>query len=207
MHKQTTHLSQQENEVDNSTNVSSALSQSIQDELLRLLLQCQGGDQKAFHQLYQLTAKRLNGIALRITRNIDSANEVLQEAFIQVWKKRQHYQPSSGAVFTWLSSIVRYRAYDRLRYDKCRQQSQTVEYNEFDGENFDAIPADLSRYETDALDYCLAQLEVKQRQSISMAYLYGYSREDISAHYKTPINTIKSWIRRGLGRLLVCLKD
>ena len=207
MQKQTTQLSQQEDVAENSAKVSSAFSQTVQDELVQLLSQCQGGDQRAFHQLYLLTAKRLNGIALRITRNIDSANEVLQEAFIQIWKKRQHYQPDSGAVFTWLSSIVRYRAYDRLRYDKCRQQSQTVEFNEFDGEGLESVPAELSRYETDALDYCLAQLDVKQRQSISMAYLYGYSRDDISAHYKTPINTIKSWIRRGLGRLLVCLND
>lgn len=182
-------------------------------ELIHLLNQCQQGDKKAFSALYQLTSSRLNGIAYRITRNIDTANEVLQEAFIQIWKNSDQYQLNKSEPFTWLASIVRYRAYDRLRYDKRRHQQDMVEWDdlaEYANLDIEALNG-FSQYlnvdtqSEQALHGCLAALEEQQSQSILMAYLYGYSREDISRHFDTPVNTIKSWIRRGLGRLQQCL--
>jgi len=178
-----------------------------QEELTQLLSQCKLGDRQAFSRLYQTAAPRLNGIAYRITRNVDSANEVLQEAFIQIWQNKNDYQPHKSDAFTWLASIVRYRAYDRLRYDKRRHQSDTVE---FDETQLQAIRQNSelmlgAEYSQQALNSCLAKLEQKQSQSILMAYLYGYSREEISAYFDSPLNTIKSWIRRGLGRLQLCL--
>ncbi|KGJ95696.1 RNA polymerase sigma factor [Thalassotalea sp. ND16A] len=194
---------------DQATECKKALPESLGSELTHLLVQCKTDDQHAFQQLYLLSAHRLNGIAFRIIGNIDSANEVLQEAFIQIWQNRHRYHADKSQAFTWLVSIVRYRAYDRLRYDKCRCQDQTIEFNEFElnKENTATINAQLTPYENDSLDYCLNQLESNQRQSILMAYLYGYSRNEISTYFNTPINTIKSWIRRGLGRLLSCLNN
>jgi len=189
-------------------------SQYSEDELIELLAQCKLGDQKAFALLYQKTAGRLNGIAYRITRQVDSANEVLQEAFIQIWQNRDLYQTDKGKAFTWLASIVRYRAYDRLRYDKRRCQNDQVEFNEADNLeiNLDEInqhsqSVGLGEHSEQALNNCLSKLEQKQSQSILMAYMYGYSRDDISNYFNTPVNTIKSWIRRGLGRLQLCLSE
>lgn len=181
----------------------------INNGLAALLAKCKLDDKQAFSQLYQQTAARLNGIAYRITRNVDSANEVLQEAFIKIWQHRADYQADKSEPFTWLASIVRYRAYDRLRYDKRRHQQDMVAYHESDVSiheiNQQAAQIGLGDFAEQALDICLAQLEQKQSQSILMAYLYGYSRKEISAYFDAPLNTVKSWIRRGLGRLKLCL--
>lgn len=179
------------------------------EQLLVYLALCKLGDKTAFAQLYQLTAAKLNGIAYRITHNIDSANEVLQEAFIQIWQHREQYQSHKSEPFTWLAAIVRYRAYDRLRYDKRRPQNNTIEFNETDIDYFynafgEFDPINSSK---EALNNCLAKLEQKQSKAILMAYLYGYSRDDIAAYFAAPINTIKSWIRRGIGRLQLCLSN
>ncbi|WDE12608.1 RNA polymerase sigma factor [Thalassomonas haliotis] len=183
-------------------------------ELTSLLTLCQQGNKNAFSCLYQKTAGRLNGIAYRITRNADSANEVLQEAFIQIWQNRDQYQAEKCDPFIWLAAIVRYRAYDRLRYDKRRHQQDMVEWNELD--EYAINIEELNQYSQQlaidsnsqqALHGCLEKLEQKQSQSILMAYLYGYSREDISTYFDTPVNTIKSWLRRGLGRLQQCLNQ
>jgi RNA polymerase sigma-70 factor (ECF subfamily) len=183
-------------------------------ELEQLIHRCQKGDKQAFSRLYQLTAARLNGIAYRITQHVDSANEVLQEAFIQIWQNKGQYQAGKSEVFTWLTAIVRYRAYDRLRYDKRRHQQDIVEFNESevteqqltDMANY-SQQLDFSVHNEQALNKCLAALEQKQSESILMAYLYGYSRDEISTHFDRPLNTIKSWIRRGLGRLQLCLSN
>jgi len=190
------------------------LQNSINDELSNLLALCKRGDKHAFSLLYKKTSGRLNGIAYRITRHVDSANEVLQEAFIQIWQNIDQYQEHKSKPFTWLASIVRYRAYDRLRYDKRRHQKETIEFDELGvmEEHLQEIytssqAISLENYSEQALNNCLSELEKKQSQSILMAYLYGYSREDISNYFDTPVNTIKSWIRRGLGRLKLCLSN
>ena len=186
----------------------------LDTELEMLLVQCQAGDKIAFARLYQKTSAKLNGIAYRIMRNVDSANEVLQEAFIQIWQNCQQYKPNKYKAFPWLASIVRYRAYDRIKYDKRRCQQDMVQWHEFDenilsneefGDYFERINSDA--YAQQALHTCLEKLEQKQSQSILMAYLYGYTRDDISEYFNTPVNTIKSWIRRGLRRLQLCLNQ
>jgi len=195
------------------TSVAGTVEQA-KDKLAGLLYQCQQGDKQAFSQLYQQTAARLNGIAYRITRHVDSANEVLQEAFMQIWQNCDSYQASKSEAFTWLASIVRYRAYDRLRYDQRRHQQDKVQFNEMELTqeqlaeiNHNSQQIGLGEYSEQALNNCLAKLEKKQSQSILMAYLYGYSRDDIAHYFDTPTNTIKSWIRRGLGRLQLCLNN
>jgi len=178
-------------------------------ELINLISRCGKDDKIAFELLYQKTASRLNGIAYRITRNLDSANEVLQEAFIKIWTNSCDYQADKSEPFTWLAAIVRYRAYDRLKYDKRRHQADMIEFNENEIQalNLNSQQLGLNEYSQSALNGCLAKLEQQQSQAILMAYLYGYSREDISEYFKCPVNTIKSWIRRGLGRLQLCLKN
>jgi RNA polymerase sigma-70 factor (ECF subfamily) len=185
---------------------------NINDELVGLLVKCRQGDKQAFSFLYQKTSSRLNGIAYRITKNVDTANEVLQEAFIQIWQNCEQYQAEKSEAFTWLASIVRYRAYDKLRYDKRRQQQNMVELSEHTDIGLNEFDAYSTEFTFDVhseagLHKCLETLEKKQSKCILMAYLYGYSREEISSYFDTPINTIKSWIKRGLGRLQKCLNQ
>lgn len=186
------------------------MSQSISPQQLEhLLAKCALGDQLAFKQLYDDTASRLNGIAYRILNSVDSANEVLQEAFIQIWHKAGEYRADLAEPMTWMASIVRYRAYDRVKFEKRRIEGSQIRA---DLEDFESIPDSSGDQPMmcelgQQLEGCLTQLEHNQQHSILMAYYYGFSREEISEHFETPVNTVKSWLRRGLVRLQQCLEN
>ena len=181
--------------------------ESTTDELSRLMARSQLGDRAAFEQLYRLTAAKLNGIAYRVTQDIDNANEVLQDAFIDIWRNRHTYLAHKSEVFTWLASIVRYRAYDQVRYEQRRPQSRSEPFDETQIHELSDLYIEPSAYDygSTAIGQCLNKLESEQRQSILMAYLYGHSREDIALIHRCPVNTVKSWLRRGLKRLRLCL--
>ena len=172
-----------------------------------LLAKCALGDRTAFANLYQVSASKLNGIAYRIVNNIDSANEVLQEAYVQIWNNAGEYRVDKAEPMTWMASIVRYRCYDRIKYEQRRIEGAQIKA---DLENFDSIESQqkdgvLLCELNQQLEQCLANLEAIQRKAILMAYYYGFSREEIASQFDTPINTIKSWLKRGIGRLQVCL--
>lgn len=176
--------------------------------LRALLARCALEDRRAFKHLYDASAGKLNGIAYRIMHNVDSADEVLQEAFIQIWRRATEYRSDIAEPMTWMASIVRYRAFDRLKREKRRIEGSQIkaELAEFesipDGANDQPDLCEVNQQ----LEACLQALEQSQQESILMAYYYGYSREEISEHFNKPINTIKSWLRRGLTRLQQCLE-
>lgn len=175
-------------------------------ELEDLLSRTALGDRQAFKKLYELCSSKLNGVAYRIMNNVDSANEVLQEAFIQIWKNASEYRPGASEPMAWMASIVRYRAFDRLKFEKRRIEGAQIQS---DLENFDSVSDDSDEFKSceinQQLNDCLERLEETQQKSILMAYYYGYSREEISEHFESPVNTVKSWLRRGLVRLQECL--
>jgi RNA polymerase sigma-70 factor (ECF subfamily) len=178
-------------------------------QLETLLAKCALGDRAAFERLYKVSASKLNGIAYRILHNVESANEVLQEAYVQIWNNAAEYRSDKAEPMTWMASIVRYRAYDRIKYEKRRIEGAQIKA---DLENFESIESKqkdgVLLFEINQqLELCLATLESVQRQSILMAYYFGYSREEISSQFDTPVNTIKSWLRRGIERLQVCLAN
>lgn len=184
-----------------------AMSVTQAQKLEELLAKCALGDQVAFAQLYQSVSSKLNGIAYRILNNVESANEVLQEAFVQIWKNASEYRPDKAEPMTWMASIVRYRAYDRIKFEKRRIEGAQFKA---DIDNFDDIESTqkdgvLLCELNQELEACLSALETNQRKSILMAYYYGYSREEISSEFETPVNTVKSWLRRGIQRLKLCL--
>lgn len=174
----------------------------LEDLLSRTAL----GDRQAFKTLYEASSSKLTGIAYRIMNNVDSANEVLQEAFIQIWKNASEYRPGTSEAMAWMASIVRYRAFDRLKFEKRRIEGAQIQS---DLENFDSVSDDKDNIQScdlqQQLQDCLEQLEASQQKSVLMAYYYGYSREEIAEHFDSPVNTVKSWLRRGLVRLQACL--
>ena len=102
------------------------MSQLDPKQLEQLLAKCALKDQAAFAQLYQLTSSRLNGVAYRVVQNVDTANEILQEAFIQVWNNASEYSSLKAEPMTWMASIVRYRAYDRVKFDSRRIEGAQI---------------------------------------------------------------------------------
>ncbi|HEY1723485.1 MAG TPA: sigma-70 family RNA polymerase sigma factor [Magnetospirillaceae bacterium] len=162
-------------------------------------------DQSAFRELYNATSAHLFAIALRIVRQRDLAEDVLQESFVSIWDRALDYDPVRGSVMNWLVTIVRHRAIDTLRRLNVRPEGASS------GDEALAFMASSSDTATDrgadrrALDRCLGELDELPRQVVVYAYAFGYTHEELAARFKTPLGTIKSWIRRSLDRLKHCL--
>ena len=179
----------------------------LAERLAALLAQCALKNQRAFADLYTLTAAKLFGVALRILRRHDWAEEVLQECYVNIWHHAGDYAATRSAPLTWMTSIVRNRCLDWLR----RPQSETTgeEYDIAVETWEDGAPGPMERLiaagEESALARCLGQLEAKQRQSIVLAFFHGLSHSELADHLKEPLGTVKTWVRRGLERLKGCL--
>jgi RNA polymerase sigma-70 factor, ECF subfamily len=160
-------------------------------------------DRAAFAALYVQTSAKLFGIALRITRSRDAAEEVLQESFVVIWERAGDFDPARGSAMGWMVTIVRHCAIDQLRRRAARPEGRS------DPEA--ALPtlvaadrAD-SRVELRALQACLDELDELPRRAVILAYCFGLTREELALRFAVPIGTIKSWLRRSLERLQRCL--
>ena len=175
--------------------------------LAELLAQSALKNQRAFASLYELTAPKLYGVALRILRRQDWAEEVLQECYVNIWNHAGDYAVQKSAPLTWMTSIVRNRSLDWLR--RPRQEATGQEYDiaveAWQDDSPGPLESLMASSEADALARCLQQLEAKQRQSIMLAFFHGLSHSELAGHMKQPLGTVKTWVRRGLERLKGCL--
>ena len=175
--------------------------------LMELLARTALKDQQAFAELYRLTSPHLYAVALRILRDAASAEEVLQESFVNIWHHAGSYVAARSQPLTWLTSIVRNRCLDQLR----RREVETVTMD--DEEEGVAMAAEdptplemlLSGADTRAVRGCVEALEPTQKQAIALAFFQGLSHSELAAHLRQPLGTVKSWVRRGLERLRDCL--
>jgi RNA polymerase sigma-70 factor (ECF subfamily) len=179
------------------------------DELEQLLARITLKDQQALQQLYKKVAPKLTGVAMKILNDADLSNDVLQETILQIWHNAAEYRRDQGEPMAWITSLMRYRTLDKLKSEK-REQKRRDQYEEvqslFGEGNSDSPLQSILQQDTDSrLSKCLNTLDTLNRNAILMAYYYGYSREDIAIHIEQPINTVKSWLKRGLTRLASCL--
>lgn len=162
----------------------------------------------AFEALYQSTSSKLFGVALRILRREDWAEEVLQECYVSIWKHCADYQLQLSAPMTWMTSIVRNRCLDLLR--RPNFEDPTDDDGVFDAfESAEPGPlAELERSaEAAAIARCMSGLDEKQRQAISMAFFEGLTHVELAQKLGQPLGTVKTWVRRGLIRLKDCLSS
>ncbi len=172
-----------------------------QKEYARLLARIALRDRQAFALLYSKVARKLNAVALALLGTSDLAEEALQEAFVQIWNNAGSYQVQSGLALPWMRAIVRYRALDLISRRNRYAESPMEEEPPCDKNEVEQL------HHRQALGLCLGHLEANTKEAIIGAYLYGYSREEIAARQKSPINTVKSWLKRGLQRLEECLRQ
>ncbi len=179
----------------------------LAERLAALLGQCALRDQRAFADLYGLTSPKLYGVALRILRRQDWAEEVLQECYVSIWNHAGNYAVQKSAPLTWMTSIVRNRCLDWLR--KPRPEATGEEYEIAVEAWQDDAPGPMEQMlaasDAAALARCLEQLESRQRQSIMLAFFNGLSHSELAKHMRQPLGTVKTWVRRGLERLKGCL--
>lgn len=179
------------------------------DELAALLARVALSDRAAFARLYRLTSAHLLGVAWRLVNTRERAEEVLQDAFINVWQQARSYQPAMSAPMTWLINIVRHRAIDTLR-SRRRELAQTQALGEAENdlpaegawEPPQLLDASLAKR---GIDRCMADLSPSQRQALALAYYRGLAHSEIAESLQAPLGTVKAWVRRGLDRLKGCL--
>ena len=179
------------------------------EQLSDLLARCALRDQRAFSTLYRFSSAKLFAVAVRITRRRDWAEEVLQEAFVNIWNHAAGYNSAKSAPMTWMTAIVRNRALDWLR--KPREVEIDEEHEELMASIPDESPGpeELLRRSLEAgeLAECMKALTEEQQRSITLAFFYGLSHGELAEQMRKPLGTVKTWIRRGLDRLKGCLDD
>lgn len=170
------------------------------------LIRCAQGDRQAFAELYRLTAPRLYGLALRILRRRDWAEDVVQDCFITVWRQAGAFRPDRGPGLAWMAAILRNRAIDWLRRDdRLREEEESTAVEQDQPGEDGPLDRILTVAAVGALRDCLAQLKAVQRQVIAFAYYHGLTHEEVARRLGQPLGTVKSWIRRGLDELRKCL--
>ena len=180
---------------------------ALAQRLAELLAQCALKNQRAFADLYGLTSAKLYGVALRILRRQDWAEDVLQECYVNIWNHAGNYAVQKSAPLTWMTSIVRNRCLDWLRRPQAEVTGTDYDVAVEAWQDDSPGPMDqlMAAGDAQALARCLQQLEGKQRQSIMLAFFHGMSHTELAGHMKQPLGTVKTWVRRGLERLKGCL--
>jgi RNA polymerase sigma-70 factor, ECF subfamily len=159
-------------------------------------------DRAAFSQLYAQTSAKLFGVILRLTRNRAEAEDALQETFVKVWQHAGQYRDTQHSPMAWLVAIARNHAIDRLR----RAPKAAVELDETLG-LADSAPTPEAAAQANSqrkqIDDCLKTIDTAA--AIRGAYLDGFSYEELATRFEVPLNTMKTWLRRGLIKLKECL--
>lgn len=175
-------------------------------EIEALLGRCALQDQQALAQLYAAVSARVLGLLLRMLKNRAVAEEALQDVMVRVWQRSDQYAAYRGRALTWILSIARYRAIDLLRAQRMQVTLDEVPEEALadpDAEEFSqAVSSQRSRR---ALDDCLQRLTPEQQRCLSLAYVDGYSQDEIATVIESPLGTVKSWVRRGLASLKRCM--
>jgi RNA polymerase sigma factor (sigma-70 family) len=171
-------------------------------ELVSLL---KSRDKKAFNYLYDNYSAALYSIILQVLNDAELANDVLQEVFINIWRKMEIYDPNKGRLFTWMLNIARNASIDTLRsksFQNSQKNQPLPEYVDFNK------PGQTTELKIDniGLKKLLERLRDEYRVLIDLAYFKGYTHEEIAEMEKIPLGTVKTRIRNALIQLRGYLK-
>lgn len=170
-----------------------------------LLHSVSGGDERALAVIYDRYRLILFGLILRILHDRQEAEDVLQEAFLQVWRRAADFDESRGRAFTWLVTIVRSRALDRLRAlgSRAKLADEVVAHSIPDNAAQEALRSERGAIVRRAL----AELPEAQRQTLFLAYFEGLTQSEIAERLGDPVGTVKTRIRSGLMKLRDLLRQ
>lgn len=179
-------------------------------DLAALLARVAMGDQPAFEQLYRATSAHLLGVAFGVLRQRERAEDVLQEAFMNVWHGAGGFKAQQATAMTWLINIVRNKAIDRIRVGVAERQAR-VDLEDAALQVADAPEREPQQlFENSLLRLrigdCMADLAAAQRQALALAYYRGLVHAEIAQTMGVPLGTVKAWVRRGSDRLRACLQ-
>jgi RNA polymerase sigma-70 factor (ECF subfamily) len=175
-------------------------------ELAQLIARVMRQDEAALSSLYEQLSGRVYAVAMHITRQVASAEEVLQDTFWQVWRQAPRFDPQRGTATAWVLTMARSRALDARRAPSRNPVEVLGHSMDDDIESADMLaddPLDLvaAMRRDSALHAALEALDPLRRQLISLAFFRGLTHDEIASHTGLPLGTVKSHVRRALAAL------
>ncbi|WP_146362698.1 sigma-70 family RNA polymerase sigma factor [Arthrobacter yangruifuii] len=170
--------------------------------LAELVRRSGDGDEAAFAALYDATAAKVYGVALRVVRSPEIAAEVVQEVYLMAWQQSARFDTTRGSVLGWLCTLAHRRAVDRVR-QVARERDREQNYED----QRNGTPVDQTWQEveqgmkTNEVRAGLGALTPLQREAVAMAYYQGFTYQEVAARLEIPLGTAKARIRDGLNRL------
>ena len=177
------------------------------ERVARLIHRVAQKDRQAFALLYQATAPKLLGTVLRILRDRGWADDVIQDSYLKIWQKAEQFQDGKSSPITWLVSIARNGAIDELRKHPAGRTTNSDELDEMPGRQISAQEQLEEQRAANQLNHCIDQLEKDRQDMVRLAYLNGWSREELASQFEQPVNTIKTWLHRALKQIKRCLES
>ena len=175
--------------------------QDIEEMIARMAM----GDRAALSSLYEATSGKLFGIALRVLEDRHEAEDALQEIFVKLWHNADRYRSNGLSPMTWLITVARNHAIDRLRVRRSHRTTGVEDLAEI----ADAAPnpeeAAISASVRGRIGTCLQALPPGRADAVCRAYLMGEAYADLAERHSVPLNTMRTWLRRSLLKLRECL--
>ncbi|QHQ37306.1 sigma-70 family RNA polymerase sigma factor [Algicella marina] len=161
-------------------------------------------DRAAFSELYDATSAKLFGVCLRILKERSLAEDAMQDTFVKVWKNADRYQVNGLSPMTWLITIARNTAIDRLR--RTKPDADLSDYAEvLPAPGVTPEGAAIAASDAKRLNGCLGELEEQRAEAVKAVYLNGWSYAELASSFDMPVNTVRTWLRRGLISLRECM--
>lgn len=174
--------------------------------MAQLLRRVADGDRAAFGALYRDTSNALFGVLMRMLRNRANAEDGLQEVYARIWQRATSFAENRGSGMTWMMTIARNYAIDQRR-QRHMLAVDDIEVDDLADPGWGPDDRLMAQGTADRIWFCLGQLDARQADCIKQAYLNGSSYAELAARHVVPVNTMRTWLRRGLIKLRDCVQD
>lgn len=189
------------------TVTSTDASDDARARLTAALVRVGEGERDSLRTVYDATHAKLFGIALRICGERQAAEDVLQDVYLTIWRRAGAYDPGRASPITWMATIARNRAIDRMRAQSIRR-TEPEEAGAAVADDRPLAPELIAQGQVAArLHGCLDTLEERQQAAIRTAFFDGVTYAELADRMAVPLGTMKSWMRRGMMKLKECLGD
>ena len=186
---------------DAEANCSMTTREDVEDMILRVA----AGERLALSELYTATSAKLFGVCIRILGRDGEAEDALQEVFVKIWRNADRYAANGLSPMTWLITIARNHSIDRVRARGVRQGTGLEEAEDLATDQPGPEAMAMAASDRARIVACFGELKPDRAEAVRRVYLEGDSYADLSAHFNVPLNTMRTWLRRGLIALRECL--